>query len=46
MHSVELEGGPLVFPHPLQKKLSRWLNGDPQLIQAAELQKVVQVQGN
>ena len=46
MHRVELEGGPLVFPDPLQKKLSRWLNGDPQLIQAAELQKVVQVQGN
>ena len=46
MHRVEIEGGPLVFPDPLQKKLSRWLNGDPQLIQAAELQKVVQVQGN
>ena len=40
---VEEEGGPLVFPGPLQKKLSRWLNGDPDLLQEAELQKVVQV---
>ena len=40
---VEEEGGALVFPGPLQKKLSRWLNGDPDLLQEAELQKVVQV---
>ena len=40
---VEEEGGPLVFPGPLQEKLSRWLNGDPDLLQEAEMQKVVQV---
>ena len=40
---VEEEGGLLVFPGPLQEKLSRWLNGDPGLLQEAELQKVVQV---
>ena len=43
IYRVEEEGGPLVFPGPLQEKLSRWLNGDPDLLQEAELQKVVQV---
>ena len=43
---VEEEGGPLVFPGPLQEKLSRWLNGDPDLLQEAEMQKVVQVKSN
>jgi len=45
LYRIEIEGGPLVFPDPLQEKLSRWLNGDPQLVQAAELQKVVQISG-
>ena len=40
---VEEEGGPIVFPGPLQLKLSRWLKGDPVLLQKADLQKVVQV---
>jgi len=45
LYRVEEEGGPLVFPGPLQEKLSRWLNGDPDLLQEAELQKVVQISG-
>ena len=32
-----------MFPGPLQLKLSRWLKGDPVLLQKADLQKVVQV---
>ena len=32
-----------MFPGPLQLKLSRWLKGDPELLQKADLQKVVQV---